>query len=81
MVVSAGIALLALFGLLGWLTRAAVGTTALWFIPVWLLCAGINMWIGVTRAGYTLAQEFPIFVVVFAVPATVAALLHRRLSR
>ena len=51
------------------------------FIPLWLLVAGVNLWIGVTRAGYTVAEEAPIFLVVFAVPAAVALLLVWWLSR
>jgi hypothetical protein len=43
--------------------------------------AGINMYIGVARAGYSVAEEAPIFPLVFAVPATVAALLAWNLSR
>jgi len=32
----------------------------------------IAMWLGVTKAGYSVAEEAPIFVLVFAVPAAVA---------
>jgi hypothetical protein len=38
------------------------------------------MYIGVTRAGYTVAQELPILLIVFAVPMLVA-LTVRRLFR
>jgi hypothetical protein len=31
-----------------------------WFIPVWLVAAAVNMWIGVTRAGYSVGEEAPI---------------------
>ncbi len=48
------------------------------YLLVWLICAGVNMWIGVSRAGYSVAQEFPIFLVIFAVPAVIAVLLARR---
>src|SRR2546428_2228097 len=41
------------------------------FIPLWLVAAGINMWVGVSKAGYSVAEEAPIFLVVFAVPAAV----------
>ena len=33
------------------------------------------MWIGVTRAGYSVAEEAPIFLLVFAVPAAMALLV------
>jgi hypothetical protein len=35
--------------------------------------AAINMWIGVNRAGYSYADEFPIFLLIFAAPAALAA--------
>jgi hypothetical protein len=50
------------------------------FIPLWLVAAGVNMWLGVSQAGYSVADEFPIFLGVFAVPAAVAALLCWLLS-
>ncbi len=39
------------------------------------------MWVGVAKAGYSLAEEAPIFVVVFAVPVAVALLVLWWLSR
>ena len=54
---------------------------ARWFIPVWLIVAAVNMWIGVTRAGYSVAEEAPIFLIVFAVPAGVAFLCAWALTR
>jgi hypothetical protein len=39
------------------------------------------MWVGVTKAGYTLAQELPILLVVFAVPAGIALAVAWRLSK
>ncbi|WP_235813564.1 hypothetical protein [Brucella anthropi] len=43
--------------------------------------AAVNMWVGVTKVGYTIAQELPILFVVFAVPAAFAALVAWQLSR
>jgi hypothetical protein len=57
------------------------GRFILGFIPVWLACAAFNMWIGVSRAGYSLGDELPVFLVVFAVPAAVAWWLWRRQVR
>lgn len=37
------------------------------FVPFWLLMAGINMWVGVSYAGYSVRQEFPILLLVFSV--------------
>ena len=45
------------------------------FIPVWLAASGINMWVGVARAGYTVSEELPIFLLIFALPAGAAAFL------
>lgn len=71
MVIAGGFALLAICLLVGWLT-GNLRTAALAFFPLWLVGAALNMWIGVNRAGYTYAQEFPIFLLVFGVPAIVA---------
>lgn len=45
------------------------------FIPLWFAGALINLAIGVLRAGYTVAQEAPIFLVVFGIPAVAALLI------
>ena len=42
------------------------------FLPVWLAAAAVNMWIGVASAGYSVREEFPIFLLIFAVPAAAA---------
>jgi hypothetical protein len=59
---------------------AGMAAAARWFIPVWLIGAAINMWIGVAKAGYSVAEEAPIFLVVFAVPAAVAMVVAWALS-
>ena len=46
------------------------------FIVLWWLVACVNLWIGVSRAGYTLADELPIFLLIFAPPAAVAAYVY-----
>ena len=51
------------------------------FIALWLIGAGINMYIGVARAGYSVADEAPIFLVVFGVPAAVALFVWWRFAR
>lgn len=48
------------------------------FLPLWFLGAAINMYIGVSRAGYSVKEELPVFAVVFLVPAAVAAYLVSR---
>ncbi|HTS87629.1 MAG TPA: hypothetical protein VMG41_03990 [Gemmatimonadales bacterium] len=59
----------------------AVARGALVFLPIWLALAGVNMWFGVTRAGYTVSDEAPLFLLVFAIPGSVALLLWWRYSR
>jgi hypothetical protein len=43
------------------------------FIALWLAAALVNLWIGVSRAGYTVLEELPIFLLIFALPAGLAA--------
>jgi hypothetical protein len=50
------------------------------FIPIWLAAAGINMWVGVAHAGYTVVEELPIFLLIFALPAAAAAFVWWKLS-
>lgn len=71
---------IALFGicvlavrLIGGNPEQATGTAAKIFLPVWLIVAGVNMGLGVSQAGYPVSEEFPIFVVIFVVPAALAA--------
>ncbi len=78
MVIAGGIVLLGVFLLFGHLwggTTPALATAAKVFIPVWLIISAANLWVGVNRAGYTVAQELPILLAVFAVPAAVAAIV------
>lgn len=51
------------------------------FLPLWLVGALINLWIGVARAGYTVMEEAPIFLVVFGVPAIAGLLILWLTSR
>jgi hypothetical protein len=53
-----------------------VGTIA--YLALWLIIAGANMWVGVAKAGYSVADELPIFLLIFAVPAAAAVLLKWR---
>ena len=50
------------------------------FIPFWLAAALINIWMGISREGYSVAEEFPIFLATFAIPAAVAAFVWWRFS-
>jgi mannitol-specific phosphotransferase system IIBC component len=70
-VLAIGFLLLGLSLLGGRLIQGSRGIAigALVFLPLWLIGASINMYIGVKRAGYTPAQERPLFLIVFLVPA------------
>jgi len=78
-VIAAGFVLLALCLLIGRLLGANEAVLA--FIPLWLVASGINMWAGVSKAGYSVAEEAPIFLIVFAIPAGVALLVWWLMSR
>ncbi|MFK4821907.1 hypothetical protein ACI0FS_17170 [Ochrobactrum quorumnocens] len=83
-VIIAGIILLGVFALFGKLWGgdvAGITVAAKAFVPVWLAVALMNMWVGVSRAGYTVAQELPILLVVFAIPAAFAAAVAWQLAR
>lgn len=56
-------------------------TAALVFLPIWLVGAAVNMWFGVVRAGYSVREEVPYFLVVFAIPAAVAIVIWWVCSR
>jgi len=85
-VIAGGLVLLAVCLLIGrWVGGAtpAVGLVKAVkvFVPLWLVAAGINMWVGVSKAGYSVADEAPIFLVVFAVPTAAALFVLWRLTR
>jgi len=76
---------LVVLGIAAFGARAAAGDRMLAlaagiFIPLWLAAALINMWIGVSRAGYSVNQEFPIMLVIFAPPAALAGFLCWKFS-
>lgn len=79
-VMGGGLTLLATCLLLGhaWGGMPGVLTGAKLFIGLWLVGAFVNMWIGVSSAGYSWGEEFPIFLGIFAVPAVVAAIVWWR---
>jgi hypothetical protein len=84
LVIAGGVILLGVFALFGKLWGAdvaGIAAGARLFIPVWLVVAITNMWVGVTKAGYTVAQELPILAVVFIVPAILAAALAWQLAK
>jgi hypothetical protein len=79
-VLSVGFALLAVCLVAGRLAALSRGTAtaSLIFIPLWFVGAGINMYIGVRKAGYSFGDELPVFLLVFLVPTLVAVLLYAK---
>jgi hypothetical protein len=75
----AGCLLLAAFLLLGRLFSAnypgATVAATIAYIALWFVIAGANMWIGVAKAGYSVTEELPIFLLIFGLPAVGAVLL------
>lgn len=51
----------------------AIATAA--FLLLWFALTGFNMWVGVAKAGYSVAEELPILLLLFGVPAAVAVAL------
>jgi len=84
LVMAGGFVLLGLCLLAGrWIggsSPGAIADAAKYFIPIWLIAAVINMWIGVSRAGYSVADEAPIFALIFAIPAAVALFIWWKFS-
>ncbi len=84
MVIVGGIVLLGLFLLFGKLWGGAhpeLALAAKLFVPTWLAVALANMWVGVTKAGYSVRDELPILAIVFIVPALLAAGIVWRMAR
>ena len=73
---AAGVLLLGGFLLLGRLFAPqypdAPRVATLAYIAVWLVVAAVNMWLGVAKAGYSIGEELPIFLLIFLVPAALA---------
>ena len=84
LVILGGTLLLGVFLLFGYLwggSADGLPLAAKVFVPVWVLVALANLWVGVTRAGYTVREELPILLVVAAVPIVLAALVAWQMSR
>lgn len=77
-----GVLLLAAFLLLAKLFSInfadAMRWTTIAYIALWFIIAAANMWIGVARAGYSVAEELPIFLLIFGLPVAGAILIKWR---
>lgn len=58
----------------------AVATATWAFVVAWLAATGFNLWVGVSHAGYSVREELPIMLLLFAVPAVVALLVRWKLA-
>jgi len=74
-----GLLLLAAFLLLAKLFSIGFADATRWatiaYIALWFVIAVANMWIGVARAGYSITEELPIFLLIFGLPAAGAILI------
>lgn len=84
MVIGGGIVLLGLFLLFGRLWGGSaldLVVAAKLFIPAWAVVSLVNMWVGVTKAGYSVRDELPILFIVFLVPVAIAGITAWRVAR
>jgi len=65
---------------IGGAPRVAVAAAIKCFLVLWLLATLVNMWVGVSKAGYGIKDEAPIALLVFAVPAIISILIWWRFS-
>jgi hypothetical protein len=75
----AGLLLLAAFLVLARLFAANYPAAMTWataaYVVLWFVIAAFNMWVGVAKAGYSAAEELPILLLIFGLPAAVAVIL------
>jgi hypothetical protein len=57
---------------------AATTVATVVYVALWLVIAAFNMWTGVAKAGYSVAEELPVFALIFLMPAVVAVLVRWR---
>lgn len=57
---------------------AAMTIATVVYLALWLVIAAFNMWTGVAKAGYSFAEELPVFALLFLVPAVAAVLVRWR---
>jgi hypothetical protein len=55
---------------------ASMATATAVFVAAWFIAAAINMAVGILKAGYSFGEEFPIFLLIFALPALAAIFVN-----
>ena len=79
LIIGGGCVLAFVLAMIGRVRRGRTGGAkgALAFIPLWFALAAANLTIGVVHAGYTVAEELPIFLMIFLPPALLAFYLWK----
>jgi hypothetical protein len=74
MVITGGLVLMAFWLAVGhWLGGSTgLARAAVLFVPLWLIATVVNLWLGVAKAGYSVAEELPILAALFVPLAAVA---------
>ena len=49
------------------------------YLVGWFAVSAFNMWVGVAKAGYSFAEELPVFLLIFGVPAALAVVVKWKL--
>jgi hypothetical protein len=79
LILAVGFLLLAATAIFGKLFSQYYPSATTWavsaFLALWLCATGFNMWVGVSKAGYSASEEFPIMLLLFLLPAAAALLL------
>ena len=57
---------------------AAMTIAIVVYVALWFVIAAFNMWTGVAKAGYSYAEELPVFALIFLVPALAGILMRWR---
>jgi hypothetical protein len=60
-------------------TGASLTTATFVFVGIWFFAAAVNLWIGVSKAGYAFTEELPIFLLIFLLPGVVAVVVRWKL--
>ena len=59
-------------------SASSLGRATKAFVMMWFMVAALNLWVGVSQAGYPVREEFPIFLLIFAVPTVIAVFVKWR---
>jgi hypothetical protein len=79
LILSAGFLLLAALTIFSKLFTEHYPNAMAWtiyaFLALWLTATGFNLWVGVSKAGYSFGEELPIMALLFLLPAATAIVL------